>query len=203
MKKRVGNDIKMTWTILKGGVAENFDNATNIKIYAYQINTSTSNIEVDFERAGNVFSLNIPASLLNVGTYDLRLTYNKPDTNIEGDLGSFAIDDHESFTIVKHTESEDATGTDITGEVTYYQSAYVYIASASDTLGSNFSYPADLTQDYIAILSTTIEITPEASDFAGLWFSKIDAYRAAVIGGYTGTEEEFFTEEQTGLRRRH
>ena len=97
MKKRVGNDIKMTWTILRSGEAEVFDNATNIKIYAYQINSSTSNIEVDYVRNSNVFSLNIPASDLNVGTYDLRLTYNKPDSDIEGGIGSYAIDEHEEI----------------------------------------------------------------------------------------------------------
>lgn len=193
MKKRVGNDIKMTWTILRSGEAEVFDNATNIKIYAYQINTSTSNIEVDFVRNSNVFSLNIPAESLNVGTYDLRLTYNKPDSDIEGGLGSYAIDEHEAFQIVKHTEAEDATGTDITGEVVYYHSSYVYIASASDTAGANFNYPANISQDYLAILNVTTEIpTPVVGDFEGLWFSKIDAYRAAQIGGYTGTMEQFY-----------
>lgn len=195
MKKRVGNDVKMTWTILRSGVAETFENATNIAIKAYQINTSTTNVDVDFTRVSNVFSLYIPSSLLNVGTYDLRLTYNKPDTDIEGGVGSYAIDEHEAFQIVKHTEAEDTEGTDITGEVIYYHDSFVYIASADDASGTGFTYPKNLSQDYIAILNTTTEIPePSASDFAGLWFSKIDAYRAAQIGGYTGTQEQFFLE---------
>jgi len=47
-------------------------------------------------------------------------------------------------------------------------SAYVYIAYASDDQGADFSLTVP--NDYVAILSTDTEIAaPEASDFAGLW----------------------------------
>jgi len=47
-------------------------------------------------------------------------------------------------------------------------SAYVYIAYASDDQGANFSLTVP--NDYIAILSTTTAIpAPQAGDFAGLW----------------------------------
>lgn len=49
-------------------------------------------------------------------------------------------------------------------------SAYVYIASADSNTGTNFSYPQDETQPYIAVLSTTSPInSPIAGDFVGLW----------------------------------
>ena len=50
------------------------------------------------------------------------------------------------------------------------QSAYVYIAYASDDQGTDFTLVFNPDLDYIAILSTDTEIeTPAASDFAGLW----------------------------------
>jgi hypothetical protein len=50
------------------------------------------------------------------------------------------------------------------------QSAYVYIAYASDDKGTDFTLTFDPNLDYIAILSTTTEIpTPKVDDFSGLW----------------------------------
>lgn len=49
-------------------------------------------------------------------------------------------------------------------------SAYLYIASADNSSGLNFTYPADPAQHYIAFLKTTSPITsPAAGDFTGLW----------------------------------
>ena len=49
-------------------------------------------------------------------------------------------------------------------------SAYVYIASADTNTGSNFTYPQDETQPYIAVLNTTSPITsPAVGNFTGLW----------------------------------
>ena len=48
--------------------------------------------------------------------------------------------------------------------------AYVYIAYASDDIGTDFTTVFNPLLDYIAIKSTTVEIvTPQASDFTGLW----------------------------------
>lgn len=48
--------------------------------------------------------------------------------------------------------------------------AYVYVAYASDSSGSDFTTTFSESLDYIAILSTDTEISsPSASDFAGLW----------------------------------
>jgi len=49
---------------------------------------------------------------------------------------------------------------------------YTYIAYASDASGTDFTLTFDADLDYIAILRVAEEIeTPEASDFAGLWFN--------------------------------
>jgi hypothetical protein len=49
-------------------------------------------------------------------------------------------------------------------------SAYIYIAWASDDAGTGFTTTFDSSKDYIAFKSTTVEDTNlEASDFAGLW----------------------------------
>jgi len=50
-------------------------------------------------------------------------------------------------------------------------SSYVYIAYASDGGGTGFTTVFDVTKTYIAILTTTTELTPEVGDFAGLWFN--------------------------------
>ena len=48
--------------------------------------------------------------------------------------------------------------------------AFVYIAYASDDQGTGFTTTFDADLDYIAVKSTTTEIvTPQASDFTGLW----------------------------------
>ena len=49
-------------------------------------------------------------------------------------------------------------------------SAYVYIAYASDASGGDFTMTFDAALDYIAILTTTTEISlPDVYDFVGLW----------------------------------
>ena len=48
--------------------------------------------------------------------------------------------------------------------------AYVYIAYASDSIGTDFTNTFDPNLDYIAIKNTTVQIpAPVAADFAGLW----------------------------------
>ena len=50
------------------------------------------------------------------------------------------------------------------------QSAYVYIAYASDDIGTDFTMTFNAILDYIAILSTTVAIPlPTAANFIGLW----------------------------------
>lgn len=60
------------------------------------------------------------------------------------------------------------------------QSAYVYIAYAQDASGAGFSTTFNSSLPYIAIKSSTVPLTPVASDFSGLWFN----YRGDVPDGY-------------------
>lgn len=72
------------------------------------------------------------------------------------------------------------------------ESAYVYIAYASDNLGTDFTLIFNASLDYIAILSTTTEIpSPNATHFTGLW---------KYYGGAVSAEEVVIVKETpTGL----
>lgn len=64
--------------------------------------------------------------------------------------------------------------------------AYVYIASADNSSGLNFTYPQNSAQAYVAILNTTVAIaSPISSNFNGLW------RRATGINGTNGTDGVF------------
>lgn len=66
-------------------------------------------------------------------------------------------------------------------------SAYVYIAYASDASGTGFTTTFNAALDYIAVKATTTEITtPQASDFTGLWKNYKGATGAQGIQGETG-----------------
>lgn len=131
MKKRVTNDIKIQWTILNSGEAEDFTLATNIKVWAVLPNSK--HFEVPFERALNVFQVRIPANMLKIGTYDLLLTYNKPDATIQGGIGTYSIDNYRAFTIVSHTEQEDDEGSEITGEINYGVNGVTFTPTVTTT----------------------------------------------------------------------
>ncbi len=67
--------------------------------------------------------------------------------------------------------------------------AYVYIAYASDSSGTGFTTTFDANLDYIAIKATTVEIvTPQASDFTGLWKNYKGATGSQGIQGEPGAD---------------
>ncbi len=47
--------------------------------------------------------------------------------------------------------------------------SYIYIASANDNAGGGFTYPQNVSQSYVAIVSSVTPLTPVAGDFTGLW----------------------------------
>ncbi len=77
-------------------------------------------------------------------------------------------------------------------------SAFVYIAYADDAAGTGYTQTYDASKNYVAVLSTdTVIASPQASDFAGLWFmwkgqqgETGDAGAAGAAGSttYTGTD---------------
>lgn len=85
----------------------------------------------------------------NVGTFGSTTKIPKVTVNKKG-----------LVTAVEEVDAEGG-GTD---------SAFVYIAYASDASGTGFTLTFDAALDYIAILSTDTEIaTPVVTDFTGLW----------------------------------
>jgi hypothetical protein len=67
--------------------------------------------------------------------------------------------------------------------------AYVYIAYASDSSGTGFTTTFDTNLDYVAIKATTTEIvTPQASDFTGLWKNYKGATGAQGLQGEPGVD---------------
>lgn len=67
--------------------------------------------------------------------------------------------------------------------------AYVYIAYASDNSGTGFTTTFDANLDYVAIKATTTEIvTPQASDFTGLWKNYKGATGSQGIQGDPGAD---------------
>ena len=67
--------------------------------------------------------------------------------------------------------------------------AYVYIAYASDSSGTGFTTTFDTNLDYVAIKATTTEIvTPQASDFTGLWKNYKGATGAQGLQGVPGVD---------------
>ena len=115
MKKRINNDIKISWAILRNGQPEDFTDATNIKVKAVMTNSYAP--EVPYERIGNLFHIAIPAETLKLGTYHLVLSYNKPDVAFESGVATISIDQKNAFEVVKHTAEESDDGRDITGNI--------------------------------------------------------------------------------------
>jgi hypothetical protein len=57
--------------------------------------------------------------------------------------------------------------------------AYIYVAYASDASGTGFTTTFNAALNYIAIKSSTVSLTPVASNFAGLWYNYKGATGAA------------------------
>ncbi len=63
-------------------------------------------------------------------------------------------------------------------------SAYVYIAYASDDAGTDFTTTFDSGLDYIAVLTSPTEIaSPDAGDFTGLWFNYKGPAGLSILNG--------------------
>lgn len=91
-----------------------------------------------------------------------------------------------------------AAGTDGT-DGTDGANAYVYIAYASDSSGAGFTTTFDTNLDYVAIKATTTEIvTPQASDFTGLWKNYKGATGVQGLQGVPGTNGTNGTDGEDG-----
>jgi leucine proline-enriched proteoglycan (leprecan) len=133
MKKRLQNDLKITWTILNNDVAVDFSDATNIKLYARIVNSKEVDITAYSGRTANVFTIAIPANKLNIGVYDLILVYNKPCISIVGGLDTHATDVYRAFEIVKNSADEDAEGRYLTSNLSYSVDGATYTPAITET----------------------------------------------------------------------
>lgn len=99
------------------------------------------------------------------GTADIDVSFQKTATHIQYSVngGDTWVD---LVALSEITGDAGADGSDgLDGD-----SAYVYIAYASDDSGTGFTTTFNSLLDYIAILATDTEIaSPQASDFTGLW----------------------------------
>lgn len=135
MKKRVNNDIVINWTILRNEVAEDFSDAINIKLVARIVNSKDIDITQYSSRENNVFYLRIPAGQLNIGTYTLILTYQKPDATIVGGFASHGLDIKNAFEVVRNSEQEDDEGRDITSDAHYAVDGATFIPAITEVEG--------------------------------------------------------------------
>lgn len=79
------------------------------------------------------------------------------------------------------------------------ESAFVYIAYASDGSGTGFTMTFNASLDYIAILTTDTEIpSPVVGDFAGLWKNYKGAQGIQGIQGIQGVQGDQGIQGETG-----
>ena len=131
MKKQIGNDVRLEWTILRKGVAEDFTNATDLSLTAFIPNLSVDEVAIPIARVGNVFTLNIPTTELAIGTYTIRLQYKKPDPAFESGKASISTAVNSAFQIVPIGASEDDLNDEITSNVVYCTDGATYFPSIS------------------------------------------------------------------------
>ena len=131
MKKQIGNDVRLEWIILRKGVAEDFTDATDLLLTAFIPNLSIDELILPTARVGNVFTLNIPATGLAIGTYTIRLQYKKPDPAFASGKASISTAVKGAFQIVPIGASEDDLNDELTSNVVYCTDGATFIPSVS------------------------------------------------------------------------
>lgn len=131
MKKQIGNDVRLEWTILRKGVAEDFTNATDLLLTAFIPNLSVDEVTIPIARVGNVFTLNIPTTDLAIGTYTIRLQYKNPDPAFESGKASISTAVNNAFQIVPIGASEDDLNDTLTSNVVYCTDGATFFPSVS------------------------------------------------------------------------
>ena len=131
MKKQIGNDVRLEWTILRKGVAEDFSDATELSLTAFIPKLSIDEVTIPIARVGNVFTLNIPTTDLAIGTYTIRLQYKKPDPAFASGKASISTAVNGAFQIVPIGASEDDLNDELTSNVVYCTDGATFIPSVS------------------------------------------------------------------------
>ncbi len=135
MKKQVGNSIRMEWTILRNGQAEDFSLAQDIKIVAFIPNLSSDKIEVPISRLNNVFHIDIEGDLLSIGKYTLHLTYKVPNPAYESgfEMVSTAVKDAFQILTLGSLESSLEDDINITSNVIYCLDGATFIPTLTES----------------------------------------------------------------------
>lgn len=131
MKKQIGNDVRLEWTILRKGVAEDFADATDLSLTAFIPNLSVDEVIIPIAKVGNVFTLNIPTTDLAIGTYTIRLQYKKLDPAFVSGKASISTAVNSAFQIVPIGASEDDLNDELTSNVVYCTDGATFIPSVS------------------------------------------------------------------------
>ena len=140
MKRQVGNSIRMEWTILRNGQAEDFSLAQEIKIVAFIPNLSSDRIDVPISRLNNVFHLDIEGDLLSIGKYTLHLTYKVPNPAFISGYGMVSTAVKDAFQILPLGSLEDDSnlgsledGSSITSNVIYCLDGATFIPTLTES----------------------------------------------------------------------
>ena len=115
------------------------------------------------------------ASVVNIGTTSDAIFNFRIPKGDKGDTGNGVSSIEKTGTsgltdtyTITFTDETTTTFDVVNGEKG--DNAYIYIAYASDDSGADFTTTFNSALDYIAVLSSYVEIpTPQASDFVGLW----------------------------------
>lgn len=135
------------------------------------------------------------------GDYDISTTYPKyalVSYDTTGSDGLKAV--YQAKEAVTGVEPTDTTKWALVlPEAINGESSYVYIASADDASGGGFTYPANNTQSFMAILSTNTAITtPSVGDFTSLWFQRLgeDGQNLTNLGNLLNVDDSLATTDQ-------
>lgn len=181
MKRQVGNSIRMEWTILRNGQAEDFSLAQDIKIVAFIPNLSSDKIDVPISRINNVFHIDIEGDLLSIGKYTLHLTYKVPNPAYESGFEMVSTAVKDAFQILPLGSAEDLD-CDITSNVIYCLDGATFIPTLTESA----------TEVIISWTNNRGLPNPDPVNIRGTSGKSAFEIWKEFIGQPTATEQDFF-----------
>jgi len=107
MKIRDGNDFKLNWALIRGGVVEDISGLLSGKLLLRHFREVTEIKEKDYKITGNIISIEFKKGVYtDTGDYNLEFHYVLPDITFSDGQKACAVDVN-SFTIVSKTEQAD------------------------------------------------------------------------------------------------
>lgn len=120
MKKRIGNDFTVSWSITRIGQPESFEPDMPIKVLILNASYSWVKIEPTFHVIGNVISFVVPADKQQPGRYRIMLQYQKRDTPQNR---TYTVDVCNAFELVSDSCNDEISEGDVSlnSDVKIYQ----------------------------------------------------------------------------------